>query len=290
MLIAGARTPAEFLFRRQLGAWAVTPSLNVKLTIDRPPSAGTARSGSSPSRCARLALDAARTTAFLCGPETMMRLLRPNVLLGEASRPTSIQVSLERNMQCGVGLCGHCQLGPLLLCRDGPVVGCERGRAAAGRPGAVMTTPTSSPPEPRRLEVRVLRRLPAHPARLRGRAAGPGRPGGDRVISSRPSSAVLPGPYDLSLVEGSDHHRGRRASGSARSARSPGSLVTIGACATAGGIQALRNFGDVDEFRAAVYASPSTSTRWPPPRRSPTTCPSTSSCAAARSTSASCSS
>ena len=37
--------------------------------------------------------------------------------------PTAIRVSLERNMRCGIGLCGHCQLGPLLVCRDGPVVG-----------------------------------------------------------------------------------------------------------------------------------------------------------------------
>jgi coenzyme F420-reducing hydrogenase gamma subunit len=69
------------------------------------------------------------------------------------------------------------------------------------------------------------------------------------------SSAVLPGPYDLSLVEGSittahDAERIRQVREQSRF------LVTIGACATAGGIQALRNFADVTEFRAAVYASP----------------------------------
>jgi sulfhydrogenase subunit delta len=69
------------------------------------------------------------------------------------------------------------------------------------------------------------------------------------------SSEVLPGPYDLSLVEGSitnaaDAQRIRRVR------EQSGTLVTIGACATSGGIQALRNFGDVEEFRAAVYASP----------------------------------
>jgi sulfhydrogenase subunit delta len=69
------------------------------------------------------------------------------------------------------------------------------------------------------------------------------------------SSEVLPGPYDLSLVEGSittpaDAQRIQRVREQSRT------LVTIGACATSGGIQALRNFGDVEEFRAAVYASP----------------------------------
>ena len=69
------------------------------------------------------------------------------------------------------------------------------------------------------------------------------------------SSAVLPGPYDVSLVEGSittsaDAERIQQVRAQS------GVLITIGACATAGGIQALRNFADVDEFRAAVYASP----------------------------------
>ncbi|MEU7256442.1 oxidoreductase [Streptomyces rimosus] len=69
------------------------------------------------------------------------------------------------------------------------------------------------------------------------------------------SSAVRPGPYDLALVEGSvttpqDAQRVREIRAAARF------LVTIGACATAGGIQALRNFADVEEFRATVYARP----------------------------------
>jgi NAD(P)H-flavin reductase len=69
----------------------------------------------------RLTVDPTHTIAFLCGPEPMMRF-SANVLLGKGMRPESIRVSLERNMKCGVGLCGHCQLGPLLVCRDGPVV------------------------------------------------------------------------------------------------------------------------------------------------------------------------
>ncbi|HSE70208.1 MAG TPA: hypothetical protein VLA97_05560 [Nocardioidaceae bacterium] len=67
--------------------------------------------------------------------------------------------------------------------------------------------------------------------------------------------AVVEGPYDLSLVEGSvttpgDAERIHQVRASSRR------LVTIGACATAGGIQALRNFADVEEFRSVVYASP----------------------------------
>ena len=62
-----------------------------------------------------------RTQAYVCGPEVMMRLSAR--ALGERGIPDrSIAVSMERNMRCGVGLCGHCQLGPALVCRDGPVV------------------------------------------------------------------------------------------------------------------------------------------------------------------------
>jgi sulfhydrogenase subunit delta len=69
------------------------------------------------------------------------------------------------------------------------------------------------------------------------------------------SSQVLPGPYDVSLVEGSittpaDAERIRQVRAQSRA------LVTIGACATAGGIQALRNFADVEQFRSVVYARP----------------------------------
>jgi NAD(P)H-flavin reductase len=68
-----------------------------------------------------------RTAAFLCGPEKMMQS-SAGVLAAKGVAEQDIRVSLERNMQCGIGWCGHCQLGPLLLCRDGPVVGYDVAR------------------------------------------------------------------------------------------------------------------------------------------------------------------
>ena len=61
------------------------------------------------------------TVAFVCGPDPMMRVA-VGELVAAGLRPTDIQVTLERNMQCANGWCGHCQLGPILVCRDGPVV------------------------------------------------------------------------------------------------------------------------------------------------------------------------
>jgi NAD(P)H-flavin reductase len=121
VLIAGARAPREFLYRDQLAGWVADPQLEVHLTIDLPAAGWDGQVGFVTEPLARLDLDPARTTAYLCGPEPMLRFAA-DVLLRKQVGARAIQVSLERNMQCGIGLCGHCQLGPLLVCRDGPVV------------------------------------------------------------------------------------------------------------------------------------------------------------------------
>ncbi|WP_163507182.1 FAD/NAD(P)-binding protein [Fodinicola acaciae] len=121
VLIAGARTPADFLFGDQLTGWAGNPDLEVHLTVDRPAAGWSGPVGFVTEPLASLDLDPARTTAFLCGPEPMMRF-SARVLQRAGVAATDIRVSLERNMKCGVALCGHCQLGELLVCRDGPVV------------------------------------------------------------------------------------------------------------------------------------------------------------------------
>jgi NAD(P)H-flavin reductase len=121
-LVAGARTPAEFLFRGELGAWSGRPDLEVELTIDQPAAGWDGQVGFVTEPLARLPVDPGRTTAFLCGPEPMIRF-SAQALLRKGVPARDIRVSLERNMKCGVGLCGHCQLGPILVCRDGPVVG-----------------------------------------------------------------------------------------------------------------------------------------------------------------------
>lgn len=122
VLIAGARRRGEFLYAEQLAAWQSDPRLEVHQTVDIPIQGWPGETGFVTEPLRRLSLQPQRTTAFLCGPEPMMRF-GAEVLLSKDVAREDIRVSLERNMQCGVGWCGHCQLGPLLLCRDGPVVG-----------------------------------------------------------------------------------------------------------------------------------------------------------------------
>ena len=123
-LIAGARSRDDFLFESELRDWAHGGSIEVHLTVDVPVQGWPGEVGFVTEPLRRLALRPDRTTAFLCGPEPMMRFCARG-LLGKGMRPGDIRVSLERNMQCGIGLCGHCQLGPILVCRDGPVVDWE---------------------------------------------------------------------------------------------------------------------------------------------------------------------
>jgi len=121
VLIVGARNPDEFLFRDQLGVWAKSPSMETVLTVDAPAAGWRSHVGFVTEPLARLRVEPSVTSAFVCGPEPMMRFCA-NVLIDKGVPPRSIRLSLERNMKCGIGLCGHCQLGPVLVCRDGPVV------------------------------------------------------------------------------------------------------------------------------------------------------------------------
>lgn len=122
ILIAGARAERDFLYPAELAAWQQNPQLEVHQTVDVPIHGWVGETGFVTEPLRRLSLEPRRTTAFLCGPEPMMRF-GAAALLEKGVAPEDIRVSLERNMQCGLAWCGHCQLGPLLLCRDGPVVG-----------------------------------------------------------------------------------------------------------------------------------------------------------------------
>jgi NAD(P)H-flavin reductase len=120
-LLYGGRTPDHLLYPQQLHAWRSRFDLDVLVTVDRADAGWYGEVGVVPTLVRRLALDPANTVAYVCGPEVMMRFTA-QALADHGLAPDRIELSLERTMRCGVGLCGHCQLGPLLICRDGPVV------------------------------------------------------------------------------------------------------------------------------------------------------------------------
>lgn len=127
ILIAGARSQRDFLYTAELQGWHEDSRLETHVTVDVPVQGWLGETGFVTEPLRTLSLQPARTTAFLCGPEPMMRF-GAQALLAKGVAEPDIRVSLERNMQCGIGWCGHCQLGQLLLCRDGPVVGYDVAR------------------------------------------------------------------------------------------------------------------------------------------------------------------
>jgi anaerobic sulfite reductase subunit B len=120
-VLVGAREPAQRVFLDDLAAWEAAGVI-VLSTVDRPAPGWNGHVGLVTTLLALAGFDPHHCRVLICGPEIMMRFTARALEELGVDR-ASIWVSLERNMQCGLGWCGHCQLGPLLLCRDGPVVG-----------------------------------------------------------------------------------------------------------------------------------------------------------------------
>lgn len=116
----GARTPHDRLFLAETAALRGRTDLEVEEIVDRGGPEWLGRVGVVTQLFERATWSGARTTAFVCGPERMMQATARS-LAGRGVDPARTWVTLERNMACGVGLCGHCQLGPYFVCRDGPV-------------------------------------------------------------------------------------------------------------------------------------------------------------------------
>lgn len=125
-LLIGARTPGDLLYTDLYDAWRAA-GMDVRVTVDKGDASWSGAVGLVTSLYEGLEIDSANTTAFVCGPEIMMHFAALGLNRAGVPAP-SIRLSLERNMRCGVGLCGHCQLGPILVCRDGPVITYDRAQ------------------------------------------------------------------------------------------------------------------------------------------------------------------
>ena len=123
-LLYGARTPRDVLFGRELARWQGQQYLQVELTVDTAGPDWTGHVGLVTKLIPRLRIDPRRAVAMVCGPEIMMRFTMWE-LMRQGLEPQNIYLSMERNMKCGVGLCGHCQFGPFFVCKEGPVFSFE---------------------------------------------------------------------------------------------------------------------------------------------------------------------
>lgn len=123
VLLYGARSPSELLFVDEIQEWRGRLDADVRVTVDSGDPGWFGSVGVVTELVTSAPFDPARSVAFVCGPEIMMRFTRQT--LEEQGVPSDRTfVSMERNMKCGIGLCGHCQFGPLFVCKDGPIYSC----------------------------------------------------------------------------------------------------------------------------------------------------------------------
>ena len=133
-LAYGARTPSDRLYRQELDELAAGGDIEIAQTVDRAGPEWLGRVGVVTQVIDRVMCACDRTVAFVCGPERMMAATA-DVMRQRGVPDERIFVTLERHMDCGVGVCGHCQLGRFFVCRDGPVFSLAELGGALGQEG-----------------------------------------------------------------------------------------------------------------------------------------------------------
>lgn len=132
VLLYGARTPRDLLYRQELERWRGRFDVDVLVTVDRGDADWRGHVGVVTTLFPWASFDAGDCMAMVCGPEVMMRFTVAE-LRARGVPDDRIYLSLERNMKCAVGLCGHCQFGPFFVCRDGPVFRYDRIKPFFGK-------------------------------------------------------------------------------------------------------------------------------------------------------------
>lgn len=124
VLLYGSRSPADLLYPEEVETWRAQ-GLEVSVTVDSAGEDWSGRVGVVTELVARAGFRPDEAIAMICGPEVMMRYSVAALEVRGVPR-SRVYVSLERNMKCALGHCGHCQLGPAFICKDGPVFGYDR--------------------------------------------------------------------------------------------------------------------------------------------------------------------
>jgi NAD(P)H-flavin reductase len=120
-VLYGVRTPEDLLFEEDLHSWRSRFDIEVEVTVDRSTLGWRGDVGVVTTLLPRVSFDPSNTIALVCGPEIMMKVVARELSdLGVS--PEGIFLSIERNMKCAIGFCGHCQFGADFICRDGPVM------------------------------------------------------------------------------------------------------------------------------------------------------------------------
>jgi NAD(P)H-flavin reductase len=130
----GARTRRDMLYKDELAAWAARSDVDLQLIVDRGDADWLGRVGVVTHLFDQATWEGSKAMAFACGPERMMQATVA-ALTDRGVQPDRMYLTLERHMECGIGLCGHCQMGRYFVCKDGPVFSLAQLGDIFGREG-----------------------------------------------------------------------------------------------------------------------------------------------------------
>ena len=117
----GAKTPNDFIYKKALlGPWQKIEGVDMKLTVDKADGSWDGNVGVVTTICDKSDVDVKGAVAVICGPPIMMKFATLR-MIEFGFKPTDIYLSMEKNMSCGIGKCGHCMIGKYYVCKDGPV-------------------------------------------------------------------------------------------------------------------------------------------------------------------------
>jgi NAD(P)H-flavin reductase len=120
VILYGSRSPRDLLYRKEFAAWGLLPDTQALATVDYGGVTWRGHVGVVTTLFRLVRMQPKETVAMICGPEIMMRYAARE-LEARGLPPEQIFLSMERNMKCGAGFCGHCQMGPYFVCKHGPV-------------------------------------------------------------------------------------------------------------------------------------------------------------------------
>ncbi|RKY31676.1 MAG: oxidoreductase [Candidatus Omnitrophota bacterium] len=121
----GARTPSDILYKELIPQWSKKKKVNVVTTVDVGEKSWKGHVGLVTTILEDLPIKLNNAVSIVCGPPIMMKFVTLK-LLDLGFKPENIYLSMEKNMSCGLGKCGHCRLGKFYVCKDGPVFSYEQ--------------------------------------------------------------------------------------------------------------------------------------------------------------------
>ncbi len=122
----GAKTPSDIVYKDEIWSWGKKDKIDLVVTVDEGDESWKGPVGVVTTIVDDRGIDLKQSVAVVCGPPIMMKFATLKLVNEIGYDPSNVYLSMEKNMSCGIGKCGHCGLGPFYVCKDGPVFSYDR--------------------------------------------------------------------------------------------------------------------------------------------------------------------